>query len=574
MAPHRSPADWAVRAPDPEVVRAIRERTGLSRISSSVLANRGLPGGEAAEAFLETSLATLPDPSTLAGMGDAVARILAAAARGEKVLVYADYDVDGSTAGAILVLFLRDAFPSLTVLLHQNRRDDEGYGLSASRLGEYAREGVTLVVTVDCGVTDHTAVERAVSLGVDVIVTDHHLPGGTLPPALAVLDPKRADCLYPDRELAGVGVAFMLLCALRSALRGEGAFRDRPEPNLGSYLDLVALGTVADVASLTGVNRALVRAGLAVLRRGERTGLKALMERAAVTPSSAGETDLAFRLGPRLNAAGRMGDPGLATRLLLCGDAAEAAALSLQLDGENRRRQAEEERVLAEAEAAVRGAAPGAGAIVAWGEGWHPGVLGIVASRLAERHGRPAVVLRVDGEKAHGSARAVEGFHMVEALSAVHALLDRFGGHRQAAGLALRSDRLERFREEFRRVSGSLLPAAPPAVSADAEVALHEVDGALLAEWERLRPFGPGNEEPLLSSRAVRVVRRTPMGSAGNHFRLLVEKDGATREVNAFHRPDGVAPEGGAVDLLFTPVEDRWRGSRNIRLVLRGARPA
>jgi single-stranded-DNA-specific exonuclease len=364
----------------------------------------------------------------------------------------------------------------------------------------------------------------------------------------------------------------MLLCALRAALRDEGAFRGRPEPNLGSYLDLVALGTVADVAPLTGANRALVRAGLAVLRRGERAGLRALMERASVAPGSADESDLSFRLAPRLNAAGRMGDPALATRLLLTGDPSEASSLAAHLDEMNQGRRREEERVLSEAEGGLGDEARRGSVIVAWGEGWHPGVLGIVASRLSEKYGRPAVVLRVDGDEAAGSARGVEGFHLVEALSAVGHLLDRFGGHRQAAGLALRRDRLEAFREGLLRTSAPLLPGAPPPVTADSEVSLAEVGEPLLAEWERLRPFGAGNAEPLLSARDVTVLRRSPLGGTGLHWRLLVDGGGAVREVTAFHRPDGVAGEGETVDLLFTPVTEAWKGGRAVRLALRGSR--
>ncbi len=567
---------WSIAAPDPSLVTDIRRTTGLSSTVATILANRGFPDAAAVDRFLNDSLSDLAPPFAMKDLERASRRLAAAGARREPVLIYADYDADGATGAAILLLFLREAFPGLPVAIHQNNRITEGYGVRAEALARAAERGCRLVVTVDCGISDGAAIAGAGALGMEVIVTDHHLTGGEIPPAFAVLNPRRRDCPYPEKELAGVGVAFALACGIRSVLRASGDLPAGNGPNLRRYLDLVALGTVADMVPLRGDNRRLVRAGIEEIRKGSRPGVRALLAVSGIDPARADETDLGFRVAPRLNAAGRMGDPGRSAALLVATDEAEAFRIARELHLENGRRQREEERILREAESALareRDDGP-RGAIVLADPSWHPGVLGIVASRLVDRYGLPAVVLKIDGEDAVGSARSVEGVSIVEALREVSGMLSRYGGHDQAAGVGLPSERIPAFRETLSAVVGGRLAEAAyvPRVRVDAVVRLEEITFGLMGELARIRPFGVGNEEPLLAARSLRVVRRSVFGDTGQHMRLEVDDGGTRREIVAFQR--NALPPGGEerVDVLFTPQESVFRGARTLRLMLRDAR--
>ncbi|HEY5997321.1 MAG TPA: DHH family phosphoesterase, partial [Candidatus Deferrimicrobiaceae bacterium] len=326
---------WFSRSPDETVVREIARRTGLSFPSSRILANRGLTDPEAAGRFLDDGLPELAVPFDMLGLEKAAARLAEAVVRREPILIYADYDADGATGAAVLYLFLKDLFPDYPVRIHQNHRIIDGYGLKREHLEATAAGGCRLVVTVDCGISDISTIRAAMDSGIDVIVTDHHLPGAELPPAYAVINPKQGDCRYPAKELAGVGVVFMLVSGIRRALRETGRFLSSVEPNLSRYLDLVALGTVADMVPLRDDNRILVRAGLVELRKNPRPGIAALMALSNIRPESVTETDLGFRVAPRLNAAGRLGDSNRSAALLVTADPAEASRLAQELHAEN-----------------------------------------------------------------------------------------------------------------------------------------------------------------------------------------------------------------------------------------------
>ncbi|MBI5574763.1 MAG: single-stranded-DNA-specific exonuclease RecJ [Deltaproteobacteria bacterium] len=568
------PREWALRAPAPSLVRELSGRTGLSPTLAAIMANRGISSDGEAERFLSGTIQDLSDPFLMEDLKKAASRLVDAGTRNEPVLIYADYDADGATGATCLYLFLKEAFPSLPVRIHQNHRVQEGYGLRPEQLAAAAAGGTRIVVTVDCGISDVEAIRAAEDMGIDVIVTDHHLPGSELPAAFAVLNPKRRDCRFPEKELAGVGVVFTLVRGIQRILSccvpsgGEGDSRTRP------YLDLVAVGTVADMVPMRGDNRILVKAGLEEIRTRPRLGVSALLKVAGIEPWTVNESDLGFRIGPRLNAAGRVGESRRSSDLLATSEPDLAHRLAAELNADNSRRQREEERILRSAEEALRSGqgASTPGAIVLADPEWHLGVLGIVASKLAERHFLPTVLLRVEGEDARGSCRSIEGFHLVEALAELSHLLTRFGGHSQAAGLALPVANLPLFREGLSRIAHRDARYSPR-ITVDAEVRLRDISTSFMEELDRIRPFGVGNEEPVLLSRGVRVLRRNLFGAGGQHLKFEVSGDGRRFEVVAFRMAGLSVEQGDCLDILFSPQRVYFRGNRSVRLLLRDVRP-
>ncbi|GAB4242080.1 MAG: single-stranded-DNA-specific exonuclease RecJ [Deltaproteobacteria bacterium] len=572
-APRR---EWVLHSPDPGTVRDLSARHDLSPPAARTLVNRGIVEPADVLRFLGGTLSDLADPAGLEDAARAARRLAAAGARGEPVLVYADYDADGATGAACLYLFLKELYPDLPVRIHQNDRRRDGYGVQARILADSARDGFRLVVTVDCGITDVAAIREAGKNGVEVIVTDHHLPGESLPGAFAVVNPRRRDASYPEKEMAGVGVAFALVCALRKEIREAGGFAGRAEPPLRPYLDLVALGTVADMAPLRGANRILVREGLREIRKAPRTGIAALFAAAGVAPGEATETDLGFRVGPRLNAAGRIGDATRSSRLLVSASPEEAGRLARELNEDNALRQREEERIIAAVEAALASEAEIPPAIVLSDPAWNAGVLGIVASKVLERFGRPVVLLQEEDGAAKGSCRSAEGFHMVSELARLSHLLTRFGGHAQAAGLALPLEHLDAFRREFSSIAEDHARKTPFVLrqEIDAPLRVGEITPDLASDLSRLRPFGAGNGEPVFLLRNVAVGSASRIGPGGRHLRFLVEEDGRRIPGVAFRRRDIPSNGAGRSDLLCTVQENVYRGSRTLQILLRDARPA
>jgi single-stranded-DNA-specific exonuclease len=569
---------WTLRAPDESLIREIREAAGLSDAASRILVNRGISDPREAERFLNGTLADLSSPFPMKDLEKASRRLMDAARTGEPILVYADYDADGTTGAACLLLFLSDLFPGTDVRIHQNNRIVDGYGLKRNHLEAAAKAGVKLVVTVDGGITDGEAVRIATAAGMDVIITDHHVPGETLPPAFAVLNPKRRDCPYPEKDLAGVGVIFLLMCGVRRLLREEGAFPQGGEPVLRNYLDLVALGTVADMVPLRGDNRLFVKAGLEEIRHRARPGIRALLSVSGIPQDSVNEIDLAFRVGPRLNAAGRLGNAMRGSSLLVTESFDRALRMAAELHADNTRRQREEGRIMREVSAAVESgpALSSLSAIVLADSGWHPGVLGIVASKIAQRYHRPTVLLQIEGDEARGSLRSTDGFPLVDALSGLSQLLTRYGGHMQAAGIALPAVNLPAFREGFDRAAREYASGRDtvPRVEIDAPVRFGEISPGFMEELDRIRPFGMGNEEPVLLARDVHVKRHSLFGGEIRHLRAELSGDGRSFEAVAFHRSTLPSRPGGSLDILFTPQWTVWRGNRSIRLRLIDARPS
>ncbi len=551
---------WTIRDCDFEQVTALARATGLSDIAARVLVRRGLGDPAAAQAFLA---AEPPghDPMLLGDMAVAVERIRRAVAAGERICVHGDYDVDGICATAVAVLALRELDADVT--WHIPSRFDEGYGLAAETLERLGAEGVGLVVTVDCGITAVDEIAGARRQGLDVIVTDHHRPGDRLPDCPVVATRPSS---YPFPELAGTGVAHKLAQALLGA----------DHPALARELDLVALATIADVVPLVDENRALASAGLRRLARTSRPGLRALMRSARVDPAAVDASSVGFRLAPRINAAGRLQRADTALALLLTEDDHEAELLAAELEELNRERQAVEDRILREASARVAGwtdAQRARRGYVLWDEGWHEGVIGIVASRLVERFGRPVVMIAASHDGWKGSGRSVPAFDLHGALAACSSHLERFGGHRAAAGLSIATEELEPFAEAFADHADRVLAEDDlrREILVDAVVPGSALTLSLAEELDRLAPFGLGNPDVTLVVVGVEACDPTTVGD-GKHLRFRIRQNGCDAgSAIAFGQGRQLerVRDGGRLDLAFRLKENRWNGSVAPQLVVR-----
>jgi single-stranded-DNA-specific exonuclease len=564
-----TPGSPAVEAQAAALVSALR----LHPLAARVLASRGQGDPSAAARFLEAPLSDLPDPFSMKDMDRAVARVVRAVEGGERIACYGDYDVDGVTSTVLLAGFLRAV--GADVLTYVPHRLVEGYGLNGGAVAKLAGQGVKLLVTLDCGITSVEEVRTAAGLGLDTVVVDHHTAPVELPAAAAILNPHQPGCTYPTPDLAAVGVTFALVMALRRRLREAGRFGERrPEPNLKEALDLVALGTVADVVPLVGANRTLVRAGLAELARSRRPGVRALKQVAGIAegvPVSAGQ--VGFRLAPRINAAGRLDDAGRGVTLLLADDPEVARTLAEELDRENQARQEIERRILDEAlaDASARVAAGARGLVLAR-DGWHAGVVGIVASRLVERFHRPVVLIALEDGAGKGSGRSIEAFHLYDALSACGAHLVRFGGHRHAAGVTVERGQVDAFRAAFEARAAAQLSEEDlaPRCRIDAWVDDGDLTDGAAADLEKLAPFGAGHPEPVFALRAAAARGRT-VGSAKVHLKLSLGPRGIDAIGFGMGDRAGLCAEG-PVDAAFSVGFDEWDGTRRLQLKLRDLR--
>jgi single-stranded-DNA-specific exonuclease len=568
---------WCWRVADERAVRAVAQR-GLPDVVARALVARGV-GPDDVEGYLNPSLrASLPDPLVVRDMAPTAARLADAIAGDELIGVFGDYDVDGATSAALLSRYIHAVGGRCRVYVPD--RLTEGYGPSASGLGALRQAGARVVVTVDCGATALEPVAEARAWGLDVIVVDHHLPGPRLPDAL-VVDPNRLDDTSALGQLAAVGVTFLLVVALNRVLRERGWFATRTEPDLLGWLDLVALGTVCDVVPLVGVNRVLVTQGIKVLARRRNVGLAALADVARLDERP-GAYHLGYLLGPRINAGGRLGEPDLGVRLLITEDTDEARRIAVRLDAANAERRAIEEAIVAQAFEQADTAPIGAITFVA-GEGWHAGVIGIVASRLVERLRRPAVVVAVEGGIAKGSGRSVPGVDLGAAV--LHArqagLLMNGGGHPMAAGFTCAADRLG-------EVASALERRLAPAVGAQGATPTLGLDGALTPEAanaelhglvERLGPFGAGNAEPRFALADCRVVRADVVGTG--HVRCIVAgpRQGRLKAIAFRHAETAVGRAllergGPQLHLAGTLRADRWRGEDGVQFVVDDAAQA
>lgn len=573
MVPSRPRPRWTFRTrPEPRVVRTLERDLELPGALCRLLAVRGRTTPDTAKSFLRPRLRDLHDPALLLDSDRAARRLALAVERGELVVIHGDYDADGIAAAALLAGWIRTLGGRAEAIVPDRTRD--GYDLSFAGVDRAIALGAGVIVTVDCGIAALDAVQRATAAGVDVIVTDHHIPGPELPEALAVLDPNRPGCTYPDKRLCGAGVAFKLgqLLSRHLGRSGDEAWHQ---------LDLVALATIADQVELKGENRILGRYGLRALGRSERPGVQALMASAELTPGNAVPSEaVAFRLAPRINAAGRVGDSSKALRLLLTEDSGEARSLAAVLERNNGERRELERRTTEEVFAALADVYDAAAdrCVVVAGDGWHPGVIGIVASRVAERLFRPAVVIALDGDRGRGSARSIPDFDLHAAIAQCGSHLERFGGHHQAAGMDIHRDRVPAFRDAFRDVARSRLGAAEPRPSlhVDLEVALGEVDFDLYRYATYLGPHGRGNPEPVYVARAVRVDGR-PRVLKGGHVKFTMADGRSRLPAIGFGRADELVPEltgTELVDVAFSLIENTFRGVTTIQARVADVRPA
>ncbi|MCX8043943.1 MAG: single-stranded-DNA-specific exonuclease RecJ [Desulfobacterota bacterium] len=559
---------WVIRQCNEALSLSIARALNISPLISQVLINRGIDTADAAWQFLSPRLADLHSPFLMKDMGRAVDRVLAALSRRERICICGDYDVDGITATALLVLFLREAGGD--VQFYMPSRVEDGYGLNRGAIEALAAHGVRLIITVDCGSGDVDEVAYATSLGIDVIVTDHHEPPERLAPAYALINPKQPACAYPFKGLAGVGVAFKLIMALRRRMREMGSWVNG-EPNLKRYLDIVALGTIADVVPLIDENRVLVKNGLEVLSEGGRPGIHALKKICGIGQSPVTASLVGYRLAPRMNASGRIADASAAVRLLLAQDEHEAVELARALDEDNTRRQQIERTILAQIRTMLQGLDALPDALVLYSEHWHPGVVGLCASRLSSEFNRPAILIAVDAarKEGKGSARSVEGFDLYRALKQCSGLLSAFGGHRDAAGITVSLEQLEAFRDAFidivrtERAGKDLIPV----LTIDAEVELACLSADILEELETLAPFGPGNPEPIFCTRSIKHYDAQVVGNG--HLKLMIKHDRFFFQAIGFNMGLRGVPSDSVIRLAFVPQFTTFNGERCIQLNLR-----
>ena len=559
---------WDTTPCDDAAASKLAAALDVPPIVARLLCQRGLSDPELAARFLNPSLDQLNDPMALADMKVAVERILAAVARKERIAIHGDYDVDGVTSTVILRRSLELLGADVMHFIPERLKD--GYGLQPVAIERLHADGVALIISVDCGIRGAEAALRARELGVDLIITDHHEPDTELPAALAVINPKRHDCTYPDKYLAGVGVALKLVQALCA--------RTGREALLPGFVKVAAIGTLADVVPLVGENRVIAKIGLELLTKGpHKVGLRSLLDVCGLTGKTIDSYHIGFMLAPRVNAAGRMSTPDIATRLLLASDESmgdEARALALQLDAENVRRQEEEAEILAAAKKIVQ-TDPEVGAksiLVVAGEGWHRGVIGIVASKLVDAFHRPAIVLSIDGDVAHGSCRSISRFDMLGALERAGHLMIRFGGHKQAAGLSLEAGRIREFRAAVNDVADETLGPEDlmPRLRIDGDMTFRGITAGVASGVASLAPFGAGNPRPIFAARHVEIVDG-PRKLKERHLKMSLKQDGRIFRAVAWRaaeRHDYLTEHRAALDVAFSLEQNQYNGETYTELTI------
>jgi single-stranded-DNA-specific exonuclease len=555
---------WRFRSADPDAATSLAAALRVPALVARVLAARGINDPFTARRVLARRLHDLPDPNQIPDLERAVIRIMEALRGGEPMAVFGDYDVDGVTATALLFHFLASLGGKVSWYLPH--RLCEGYGLNPKAMAELKQQGIGLVISVDCGSSDHETVRFAGELGLEVIVTDHHQPSDAPLEALALVNPKRLADGNELRHLAGVGVAFYLVSALRTRLRRSGRWAQGNQPNLKRYLDWVALGTLADAAPITPANRILAAAGLEVLSETRGPGITALKKVCGLEGSQVTAWDVLFRLGPRLNAAGRLGGADLALRLLLADDPEEARGLAAELDDLNRRRQTLEEQTLAEALAQIEADEQLAHrrALVLASPAWHKGLLGLAAARLAERFARPAILLTRGDHGWEGSGRSPIGIDLYQALHSCRAHLRRFGGHQLAAGLSLAVEQLDSFHAALEEALSQMDSAPQPPREADTGAHLGEITPAFASCLELMGPFGEGNPEPILCCQHFRVESLQVL--KGRHLRLRLSQGDSRLAAIGFDLAAPDQPRPNLKRLFVSPTWNSWRGERRLEL--------
>jgi single-stranded-DNA-specific exonuclease len=561
---------WIVREQDTQRVASFARVLGVSPTVAALLISRGCEDEPSARKFLQPSYDQLHDPYLMLGMSEAVPRLLKAIDTGERILVYGDYDVDGTTGTALLLRALN--LLGARTGFHVPHRFTEGYGIQKAALEKAVVEGYKLAISVDCGIRAHEPLYWARDNGLDVIITDHHLPDEEegAPPAYAVLNPNQKGCAYPDKNLAGVGVAFKLVHAL---------FRERGrEAQVVAFLKIVAIGTVADVAKLTGENRTIVSLGLKDLAKATNPGLRALMEVAGCGDgTSLTAYDVGFRIGPRINAAGRMDAARAVVELFSTKDTEEARRLAQHLDTRNQERKEVQKRIvelaIAELEGGDSGPANSYVAVIA-GEGWHRGVIGIAASKISERINRPCVVLSIEGDLAHGSGRSIEPYHLLDGLTTCADLFEKFGGHSHAAGITLKPQHIAELRRRLNEHAAARLTDEDlqPCVNIDAELPTQEISFTLIRELQTLEPYGAGNPRPTFLARNLCILTE-PRLIGERHLKVCVAgPEGRPLETIWWNGAEQTTPLKNGVDMAYTIETSNWTGETFLQLSVRDVR--
>jgi single-stranded-DNA-specific exonuclease len=557
----------SLRSVDPAAASKLAAELGVPLAAATILAGRGLTNFDLCKEYFRYGMDSFLDPFLFDGMGRAVNRIMAAVAAGERIVVYGDYDVDGVTATALLVRVLTRLGANCGYYLPN--RLTEGYGISEAGIRGIAEGGAALVISVDCGVTACAEARLAASLGVEMVITDHHEPKNELPEALALINPKLRDCRYPDKALAGVGIALKLCQALAQAAgKGSGLWSD--------MLELAALGTAADIVPMTGENRVIAALGFARIPNSGIAGLKALIDAQGLSGKPLSTGQVVFQLAPCINAVGRLGDPRRGAELLLTSDAALAVLYAKELREANLERRALDSLAAEEAFQWVEeNCSPESDyGLVAASPRWHPGVIGIVASKVVERYGRPAILIALgeDGA-AKGSGRSVPNLHLLEALDACADVLDAYGGHAAAAGITLRAGNIDAFRQKFNEAVKSRLSEKDlaPQITADAETPISELTPKLLRIIKQMEPFGPGNMRPILLTRGLK--HRYPPRLAGQkHLKMTLTDGRAVMDAIAFGMGERLSEISAAksVDAAFGLEENEWNGKISLQMNVKG----
>jgi single-stranded-DNA-specific exonuclease len=553
---------WNIKPANPDIQNTFSRQLNISKITAQLLSNRGIDSAKEAGEFIACSLSSCHDPFLMKGMDRAVGRIKSAIANSEKILVYGDYDVDGMTAVTVLYTALKNI--GAVVETYIPNRLEEGYGLNIGAIKKAQRDGVSLLVTVDCGIGSFAEIEHARAYKIDVIVTDHHeIVGSRLPDAYAIINPLQEGCEYPFKHLAGVGIAYKLAKAL---YEGTQFFAE-------DFLDLVSLGTIADIVPLKGENRILAKHGLGEINRRSRIGLEALTEASGLNGKEISSGHIGFILGPRINAMGRTGSPQKALDLLMASDRDEAMILAKMLNAENRNRQKIEAGILEEALSKVEREVnfKHHKVIVLGSENWHPGVIGIVASRIADRFYRPTILVSLDGKLGKGSGRSIDKFNLFNAILKCKDLLVGFGGHEGACGITIEKDKLDDFREMInsQKYEDTSEEAFSPQLNIDMDIPLNDLTQSVIGEIERLAPFGEENPRPVFASRNL-LVKEGMRQIGKNGFKMWVTDNSTTCEAVSFGRNQIEAPRpGSGVSVAYIPSINDWQGLQSIQLELK-----
>ncbi|MDO8785179.1 MAG: single-stranded-DNA-specific exonuclease RecJ, partial [Syntrophales bacterium] len=565
---------WRLAAGNKSVQDLLIRELGINPIISSILTNRDISNTDEARKYLSPSLSDLHNPFLMKDMQKGVHRLIQAIYNKEKIIVYGDYDADGITSVVVLLKFLKEIFHSADYYIPD--RINEGYGLNKNAIDKMKSKGVKLIITVDCGVSDLEEVSYAQMMGIDIIILDHHKVPDNMPSAVAVINPNRADCPFPFKHLAAVGIVFNFLIAVRSSLRKDGFWKDNRHPNLKCYLDLVALGTIGDISPLIDENRIFTKIGLDLITEGKRTGLRTLKEISGLENQPIDAQKVSFCLTPMINAAGRVGSPRDAVQLLLADDVKEAREMARKLDGYNRKRQAMERGILNEILDEIKEMADHekATSLVLASSKWHPGVIGIVASRLVEQYCRPVILISLKDGVGKGSGRSIDDFNIYEGLKKCDSLLLSYGGHQYAAGITIREEDVKNFTGLFNNVIREDMKTSDFTTQTiiDAQCGLNDITHDLLYQIGALAPFGRKNPEPIFCVKNVNITTPTVVGN--NHLRMRVNGDGVSCNSIWFSKGHFIHTlSGSALDIVFTPQINHWKGSDDLQLKMMDMAP-